>query len=390
MLHDWSTDVKIALVDVNITVSYGGIQTALTYLAKALHDIGHEVTVFGGEGPVTPDFGGRNIDLRIYPFAHRDTLPNLGSRFGKLAERVSFARHARKDFIAKDFDWAITAKPFDFFWPWILPKTCRTRFAFRSGGTDFFAGDRFLSRRIAGWFANSHFNAWQIKSHYGIYPKVIYNGVDLERFSPAKADPARRAQLGLKNNDILFIYAGRIVGWKGLKTALAALGEPALADLPVKLLIIGNGPDKPSLEKLATAPHMAGRIHFLPPQSHVELAAWYASADVGLFPSVGDEGFSNSIAEAMASGLPVIATAFSGNPETVGNEGTAGLLVPPSDAQALAVAMRELASDAARRGEMGTNARARIERFFTWDKVAHRLLDGILCADLNSRSYSKH
>lgn len=371
--------MKIAFVDVTVTVTvtFGGIQTAVWELARALHDMGHQVSVFGGEGNIRPSLGGRDIAIHTFPFTPREKVLDLGSRFRRFWERWTFAKHAKPAIVAGDFDWVIITKPFDFFWPRLMPKGSRTRFAFRSGGTDFIIGDRHLAKGISAWFANSHFNAWQIKSRYGRYPRVIYNGVDLERFGPQHRAIEMRAGMGLGTDDVACIFAGRLVGWKGVSVTLKALASPVLKELPVRFIIIGDGPEASKLEQQATELGIADRIIFRPGMPHDELPAWWASADIGVFSSIGDEGFSNSIAEAMASGLPVIATAFSGNPETVGNESSCGLLVPPGDPDELAQAIARLAGDAALRRRMGEAARDRIASQFTWDRVARRLLAGL-------------
>ncbi|MBI3575302.1 MAG: glycosyltransferase family 4 protein, partial [Gammaproteobacteria bacterium] len=94
----------------------------------------------------------------------------------------------------------------------------------------------------------------------------------------------------------------------------------------------------------------------------------------GVFPSIGDEAFGITIAEAMSCGKPVIASHIGGIPEVVGGEESCGLLVPPGDVTALAQAMRRLADDAALRARLGDGARTRIERLYTWDMSAQRLL----------------
>ena len=189
--------MKIALLDVTVTMSYGGIQTALWELSRVLHDMGHEVTVIGGDGDVRPDLGGRAITVRTFPYTARNRVLDLGNRFRRLWERISFGLNARKAVAAADYDWVVVTKPYDFFWPRLMPACSRTRFAFRSGGTSFVWGDRYFSRRIDAFFANSYFNAWQIKSRFGRFPRVIYNGVDLDRFGPQHRSAERRAQLGL-------------------------------------------------------------------------------------------------------------------------------------------------------------------------------------------------
>lgn len=365
---------RIAFIDVTLTVSYGGVQTACWRLAETLARRNHEIAMFGGEGAIRPAKLHPNIKVHTFPFRPRERVLDIGSRFQRIVERATHARHARRAFAAGDYDWAILTKPFDFYWPWILPKGCRTRFCFMSGGTDFYAGDRFLSRRVDAWVAASHFNAWQIHKRYKRWPQVIYNGVETGKFAPGVHDDTLRARLGIAPDTVLFAFAGRLVGWKGMGVALKALAEPALRDTNVKLLVVGDGPQKPELKQLAQTLGLAERVRFHDPVPHDALPALYGAVDTGVFPSIGDEAFGITIAEAMSCGKPVIASHIGGIPEVVGNEGSCGVLVPPGDAAALAQAMRRLAGDAALRAQLGAAARARIERLYTWDMSAQRLL----------------
>jgi glycosyltransferase involved in cell wall biosynthesis len=369
---------RFLFLDVTATILYGGVQNAVWYLAKGLYDAGHDVSVFGGAGGAwQPDLEGRAIDVRTFPFTPRERFPDLGSRFQRLGEKLSFGIHARDAVIAGRFDWIIITKPFDFFWPLLVSRQSHNRFIFRSGGTDFFPGDRWLARYIDVWLTNSHFNAWQIKTRYKRYPHVIYNGVDPVRFAPQQRDTEWRRRHGVLETEVLFVFAGRLVGWKGVRHAVESLADSRLQQLPVKLLIVGDGPERLPLECLANALSVRDRVIFHPAVNHEELPILLASADIGIYPSVGDEGFSNSIAEAMCSGLPVITTAFSGNPETVGNEGTCGLLIPPGLSDSLVHAMVHLADHHELRARMGANARQRILTHFTWPLVVQRLLNSL-------------
>jgi glycosyltransferase involved in cell wall biosynthesis len=367
---------RIAFIEVTATVSYGGVQTAVWKLAEALAALGHEVSVFGGAGTIQPPVH-NNVSVHTFPFTPRERVPDLGSRFRRIVERLSFARHARHAFAAGNYDWAVLTKPFDFYWPWILPKGCRTRFCFMSGGTDFFAGDRFLSRRVAAWVAASQFNAWQIHARYKRWPKVIYNGVEIDKFTPGVCDDTLRARLGIAPDTMLFAFAGRLVGWKGMGVALKALADAPMHDVNAKLLIVGDGPQKPELQQLAQSLGLTGRVLFHEPVPHDRLPALYGTVDAGVFPSIGDEAFGITIAEAMSCGKPVIASHIGGIPEVVGNEGSCGILVPPGDPAALAAAMRALASDRGRCRRMGEAARARAAARYTWRAAAQRLLAGL-------------
>jgi glycosyltransferase involved in cell wall biosynthesis len=367
---------RIAFIEVTATVTYGGVQTAVWRLADTLAGLGHEVAVYGGEGPVVPPVG-KQIAVHTFPFKPRERILDLGSRYQRLMERRSFARHARAHLARSHYDWAVITKPFDFFWPRMLPSDAPTRFAFLSEGTDFFPGDRWLAKRIDAWLACSHFNAWQIRSRYKRQPHVVFNGVDTGQFRPAPTPSPLRASLDLNGDHMLFAFAGRLVGWKGLHVAVAAMAEPALRDMPVRLLIIGNGPERERLRQQAAALGVPDRIHFHDPVAHDRLPQLYGAIDAGVFPSIGDEAFGITIAEAMSCGKPVVASHVGGIPEVVGNEGSAGLLVGPADPKALALAMRELALDPVRRKAMGDAARARIEREFTWRAAAKRVSEAL-------------
>ena len=366
--------MKIAFVDVTTTVFFGGIQTAVWELARALHDLGHEVTVYGGEGSVRPDLGGRAISIRTFPFTPRERVLNLGSRFRRIVERWTFASHAMPILAAAGHDWVILTKPFDFFWPWRMHGGSCTRFCFMSGGTDFFRGDRKLSTRLDAWVACSHFNAWQIAHHYKHFPRVIFNGVDVGVFSPRPAVPMERERLGIAVDEVVFAFAGRMVGWKGLSVAIRALTEPALAGRRVRLLLVGGGDARAGLVDLADRLGVADRVTFHAAVPHHDLPALYALADVGVFPSIGDEAFGITIAEAMACGLPVLASHIGGIPEVVGNEGYCGVLVEPGNPAAWSAAMASLAVDPARRRQLGDAAAERIRNLFTWHHAADRLL----------------
>ena len=364
---------RIAFIDVTVTVMYGGLQTAVWRFAETLSRLGHEVHVYGGIGGIAPPADCAGVRVHSFPFRPRERVLDLGSRFQRIVERATFARHARTSVIAAEHDWVILDKPFDFFWPWFMPKNSKTRFAFTSGGTDFFAGDRRLVRRVDVLLACSHFNAWQIRSHYKQPVGVVHYGVNTARFAPRDA-AAMRARLGVSADIALFVFAGRLVGWKGMTVAVRALTEPVLRGVPVKLLIVGDGPERSQLEALARELNVTAHVIFHDSVPHDSLPDYYAAADVGVFPSIGDEAFGITIAEAMSCAKPVIGGYVGGIPEVVGNEESCGLLVPPGDSAALAQAMRRLADDAALRTRLGIAARTRIERLYTWDMSAQRLL----------------
>lgn len=365
--------MKIGFVDVTITTSYGGIQTAVWELAKALAELGHEIFLYGGEGDIRHDVTNYPITVRTFPYTPREKVLNLGRRFQRIVERLSMARHARKAVAEDDLDWIILTKPFDFFWPRLMPASSKTRFCYMSGGTSFFKFDRRLGKRIDAWVACSEFNAWQIQHHFKQFPHVIYNGVDINKFSPASG--SIRQTLNIDDDQFLLVFAGRLVGWKGLSYVLNALA--LLQDEQLRFLIVGNGEELVKLQTQARSLGVDHQVIFHESVAHSALPAFYSSGDAGIFPSTGDEAFGITIAEAMACGLPVIGSYIGGIPEVIGNENTAGLLVSPGHPEAIASAIRQLMEDSEKRRVMGHNARQRINNRYTWRHSAQRLLSAL-------------
>lgn len=118
-------------------------------------------------------------------------------------------------------------------------------------------------------------------------------------------------------------------------------------------------------------------IRFLDFVPNNELPRYYSIADIGIYPSIGDEAFGISIAEAMACGKPVIASYIGGIPEVVGTEGSCGFLTVPLQHEEIAEKIIFLAKHPEIKLAMGKRARQRITGNFTWKKSADRFLSEI-------------
>ncbi|HUH97501.1 MAG TPA: glycosyltransferase family 4 protein [Anaerolineales bacterium] len=193
-------------------------------------------------------------------------------------------------------------------------------------------------------------------SHYEI--PVIPNGVDAVRFTVSQRDWSPPHILSV----------GRVVYQKGLDLAMRALSQ--LKDQEWMWTIAGDGPQMPMLKTMAREYGIQERVHFQGWLSQEQLKVQYAAANLFLFPS-RHEGMPNAVLEAMASSLPVVATRISGSDELV-VEGETGRLIPSEDVDALRGALRVLVGDAAQRERMGHAARQRVERSFTWTRVAEQ------------------
>ena len=171
--------------------------------------------------------------------------------------------------------------------------------------------------------------------------------------------------------------ACRLVGWKGIYYAIKAVAELIGKGYSLKYLIAGDGEERGKLEALAKESNISDNVVFLGRMQNSELPLYYSLADIAVFPSVADETFGISIAEAMACGVPVVSTRVGGIPEVV-IEGT-GLLVPPRDGHSLAEAIESLLKDRALLEKTGVLARDWIVNNFSWDSVVGKFETLIGC-----------
>ena len=181
-------------------------------------------------------------------------------------------------------------------------------------------------------------------------------GVDTERFDPARRNTAFRARLRADDDMPVVAFVGRLVREKRLETVSQVMER--LSNVPHRTLIVGEGPDRPMLERALPDAIFTGFL------TGEDLAIAYASSDVFLFPS-DTETFGAVTLEAMASGLPTVCADATGSRCLVA-PGITGFLAPTGDIDAFAGPVRTLALDAHFRTRMGAAARER-SLTFSWD-----------------------
>lgn len=195
---------------------------------------------------------------------------------------------------------------------------------------------------------------------------VIDNGVDVRRYRQVVDRAAVRQSLGLDEGDQVAAVVATFKRQKGhcyLIEAAAAVVE----QFPnLHILLIGDGELHPELKAQTEALGLERHIHFL--GTRHDVPELLATSDFFVLPSLW-EGLSMALVEAMASGLPVIATEVSGTNQVMA-AGETGWLVPPGDSQRLAEAMVELLADPARAQMMAAAASQRVERYFSAQKQA--------------------
>ncbi len=193
-------------------------------------------------------------------------------------------------------------------------------------------------------------------------------GVDLGRFrTPGARDAAWRRMQGIPDDAVIMGAAGRLVAQKAYDVVLEAAAS-VTGDPPVHVVIAGAGPEREALEALGHRLGLEGRVHWVGFQDDV--AAFLHQLDVFLIPS-RYEGFPIALVEALASGLPCIASPVGGVPEMLGDAD--GILVPADSVEALAAAMRRMRSPDVRRS-YAARARPIAERF-SLDRMADQFAD---------------
>jgi glycosyltransferase involved in cell wall biosynthesis len=186
--------------------------------------------------------------------------------------------------------------------------------------------------------------------------EVIYNGVPVERYQRPR-DPELRRELTGGSDRQVVLTAARLTPQKGLDVLLrAALHVPE-----GQFVLAGDGPERPRLEAEAEQLGILDRVRFLGLRDDVpELLA---ASDVFVLPSLF-EGSSLAVLEAMAAGKPVVTSAIGGTNELI-VDGESGLLVPPGDAAALALALNRVLAQPELRAELGGKARDRARSSFS-------------------------
>lgn len=196
---------------------------------------------------------------------------------------------------------------------------------------------------------------------------LCYNGIDLSRFHPH----ARVRRPGLENASLVIGVVCVLRPEKGLPTLLKACAQSALLGPEARLLIVGSGPELPSLQSLADQLGIRDRCVFQPAVSDV--APWMESIDIFVLPSLS-EALSNSLMEAMAAGCTCIASNTGGNPELVRPHNT-GLLFGPGDAVDLSAKLDAVIANDQLRSELARASTRLVHEQFSLAASATRMTD---------------
>jgi glycosyltransferase involved in cell wall biosynthesis len=240
-------------------------------------------------------------------------------------------------------------------------------------------GNRVLPRgtpvsRVDQFFASSEW-VWSALVRSGIPEdriSVVHTAVDLEAFRPAPAgDDARRRReearrgLGLPADAFVVGSVLHLTRGKGVEVLLEAAGRIRSGRTPpgedsIRVVIVGEGPDREHLEREAARAGMGDAVTFTGPRDDV--AELLAAMDVYVHPATSGDGFPVALREAMAMSVPVVSTDLMGIREIIDN-GKHGLIVPGADPEALALNIMKLRRDPAQAQQLGKAGNLKVQRY---------------------------
>ncbi|MFN2450748.1 MAG: glycosyltransferase family 4 protein [Candidatus Dormibacteria bacterium] len=363
--------MKICLVSPYDYTHPGGVSEHIRHLAGQLRDRDHRVLVLAPSSAV-----GDEHDIPGYVRMGRSVPVRSNGSVARIALSFHLVRRVRQLLAQEQFDVVHYHEP-------LVPSLPITVLRFHHGanvGTfhamskrnlGYYYGRPFLKRyfkRLHACIAVS-VPARDFVSRYfpGTY-RVVPNGIDTHRFNAAL--PPHPAYRTAGWDTLLFV--GRLEQRKGLPTLLDAYGELRRRRGGVRLVVVGDGPMRWGYERYVEA-HAIPDVTFAGRVTAEELPRVYTAADVFCAPAVGGESFGIVLLEAMASGVPVVASSIAGYSQVVAS-GEDGLLVPPRQAPTWALALERLLDDAPARRRMGVAGIAKAEHY-DWQRVVDAVLD---------------
>lgn len=367
--------MRVAHVTSYFDPHVGGVETHVRELARALRRLGVDVTVITadteGAGP-RGEFAGVEV-VRVAPRSTLFKTPSMPAAVEALASGKFDLVHSHSPPPLAAYRAAKGARRARV--PHVLTFHCDPEIPLPFGGLIADAYrltlGRATLRRTDRLVSTTASYASTSRYLWNYSPTVVPNGVDASFFRPGRPSEGVASKLpGAPGFRILFV--ARLVQHKGVEQIIDAM---RLLAPPASLLVAGDGDRRRVLEARARASPAADRIFFLGPIPLADLPDIYRACDVFVLPSVSRlEAFGIVALEAMACGLPVVASNIPGVREVV-SDGVEGLLANPLDTKDFADAIHELLVNPLKRADLGRNGRAKVIREFTWERVADRVME---------------
>ncbi|HEX6139931.1 MAG TPA: glycosyltransferase family 4 protein [Candidatus Limnocylindria bacterium] len=365
---DQRPPLKIGIVSPYGYPHPGGVNEHVRFTYEAMASMGHDVWI------ITSKYGKeRESEGHIIRLGTGFAFPTNGS-MGRVTLSWRFKQRARQLLAEQRFDVLHFHEPLvPFLSPTVLDQSetvnIGTFHAFGGFSPSYWIGRRFahhlvekLDGRIAVSGAARHFISRYFPGDYRIIP----NGVDLDRY--ADAEPFEE----LRDGTINILFVGRFEERKGLIHLIKAYNRLRKRHVDARLLVIGSGPKAREYRRYVGLRQIRD-VEWLGRVSDEAKARYFASADIFCSPATGQESFGIVLLEAMAAGVPIVASDIHGY-KNVMQRGVQGLLVEPRNHRALAAALYKLATDAELRHQMGEAGRARAPEY-DWEHVTGQIID---------------
>jgi phosphatidylinositol alpha-mannosyltransferase len=356
--------MRIALACPYAWDAQGGVQVHVRQLAVKLRDRGHEVLVLA-PASARPRESFVRAAGRPFRIPYNQSIAPVAPTFGALGRVRTALREFRPDVVHVHEPMVPGPAMFAALASKAPVVATFHAYADSSRLLDLAAPAlRPVWRRLAVRVAVSEAAAGFVAGRFGRDGvRVIPNGADVELFrdaEPARLPPGRR---------ILFV--NRLDRRKGFPVMVRAFGRLAKGRPDVLLVVAGDGADRGAVRELPVDPR--ARVVMLGSVPHDELPHYHAASEVFCAPATGRESFGIVLVEAMAAGLPVVASDIPGYREVV-RDGVEGILVTPRNPDVLAAAVGRLLDDPGTAKRLGAAGRERAHRF-SWDVVAGEVED---------------
>ena len=352
--------MKICLYNVTTTLKIGGIETFYWEIAKELQNRDIKLEIIAGKGNYIKY---NDIPLKMFDFTPRNKILDLGSRFKKWGERISFFKNAYPYLKKQKYDIFLIHKPLDFFTAYFMKRdNPNLKTIFVSGGEDFYGFDKFFSKYIDYMFAVSSENKKIIENRYKREVYVLHNGVDINIFKPIPEIRKKMREKYNLNNKKVLISVGRIVALKGYQLVIDVLNK---LDDKYIYVIIGNGEYLKTLKQQVQKLQLEKKVIFLGEIDNNELVYYLNMADVFIQPTISHEAFGITLIEAMACNIPVIASYNGGMKDIIDED--SGLFFEIKN-------LKDLKDKIEKVFNLNLNPRKRVIENFTWEKTVNTLL----------------
>ncbi|MFN2568977.1 MAG: glycosyltransferase family 4 protein [Candidatus Dormibacteria bacterium] len=363
--------MKVCLVSPYDFMHPGGVTEHVRHLAATLRRRGHQVTILAPSSIVGDDHG-----ISGYIRIGRSVPVRSNGSVARIALSFHLVRRVRSLLNEEDFDIVHYHEP-------LVPALPITVLRFHRGAN--VATFHAMARRNLGYyyarpFLRRYFRrlhsciavSTPARGFIGRYfqgdYRVIPNGIDVSRFNPSRPPMEGLRTPGRQT----ILHVGRLEKRKGFMGLLKAYAELRTRRSEPRLVVVGDGPMREEYEEYVRD-HQIPDVLFC---GHVEadlLPRYYTAADVFCAPATGGESFGIVLLEAMASGVPVVASAIAGFGEVVA-AGTDGLLLPPRQPRAWSAELERLLDDPARRRSLADAGLLKAQAF-AWERVADSILD---------------